>query len=79
MSAAEQEELISEQDAALYLDVSPERLRLLAVQGELRLILMNGPNGQASMYLKGQVQRLKEALREDESKVDTEEWPDVVE
>ncbi len=79
MSAAEQEELIPEEEAAQYLDVSPERLRLLVVQGELRLILVNGPNGQESMYLKGQVLKLKEALREDESKADTEEWPDVLE
>lgn len=76
--SAEQEELIPEEDAARYLGVPPERLRLLAVQGELQLVVVNGPNGQESMYLRGQVLRLKEALRRNESKADTEEWPDVL-
>ncbi len=79
MSAAEQEELMPEEEAAQYLGVPPERLRLLAVQGELQMMVVNGPNGPEPMYLKGQVWRLKEALREDESKADTEEWPDVLE
>ena len=43
--STEQEELITEKEAARYLGVSPERLRELVTQGELRLAMVQGPEG----------------------------------
>jgi hypothetical protein len=49
--SAEQEELISEEDAARYLGVSPERLRGLVTQGELRLVMVQRSGELEAMYL----------------------------
>ena len=76
--STEQEELITEEDAARYLGVSPERLRELVIQGELRLVTVQKPEGIESMYLKGEVLRLKERLRAQEGKPGAEEWPDMI-
>ena len=73
-----QEELITEEDAARYLGVSPERLIELVAQGELRLVMVQSPGELEAMYLKGEVLRLKERLRGQESKSETEEWPDMI-
>lgn len=76
--SAEQEELITEEDAARYLGVSPERLRELVTQGELRLVMVQKPEGIEAMYLSGEVLRLKERLGDRGSKSETEEWPDTI-
>jgi len=72
------EELMPEDEAARYLDISMDRLRELAVQGELRMMLLRGPNGEETMYLKSQVLRLKEILIADEKESEVEEWPDII-
>ena len=76
--STEQEELITEEDAARYLGVSPERLIQLVIQGELRLVTVQKPEGIESMYLKGEVLRLKEQLEDLGSKSETEEWPNTI-
>jgi hypothetical protein len=73
-----EEELMPEVEAARFLDISMERLRELAVQGELRMVLVRGPNGEETMYLKGHVLRLKEKLIADEKESEVEEWPDII-
>ncbi len=77
MSVGE-EELIPEDEAARYLDISMERLREFVVQGELRMVLVQGPNGEEVMYLRSQVLRLKEILTADEKESEVEEWPDII-
>ncbi len=72
------EELMPEDEAARYLDISMDRLRELAVQGELRMVLVRGPNREETMYLKSQVLRLKEILIADEKESEVEEWPDML-
>jgi hypothetical protein len=72
------EELIPEDEAARYLDISMERLREFVVQGELRMVLARGPNGEETMYLRSQVLRLKEILTADEKESEVEEWPDII-
>ncbi len=76
--SAEQEELIDELDAARYLDISPERLRELATQDEIRVVVIRGPDGIEMMYFRGEVLRLKEKLRGQESQSEAEEWPDII-
>ena len=76
--SAGQEELITEEDAARYLGVTPARLRELVTQGELHLAMVQGPEGIEPMYFRGEVLRLKEKLRGQESKSETEEWPDTI-
>jgi len=73
-----EEELIPEDEAARYLDISMARLRELVVQGELRMVLVKGPNGEEAMYLRSQVLRLKEILTADEKESEVEEWPDII-
>ncbi len=77
MSVGE-EELMPEDEAARYLDISMERLRELVVQGELRMVLVRGPDGEETMYLRGRVLRLKEILIADEKESEVEEWPDTI-
>jgi len=76
--SVESEELMPEDEAARYLDISMDRLRELAVQGELRMVLARGPDGEKTMYLKSQVLRVKEILIADEKESEVEEWPDVI-
>ena len=76
--SAGQEELITEEDAARYLGVSPLRLIELVTEGELRLVTVQNPEGIEPMYLRGEVLRLKERLRDQASKSGTEEWPDTI-
>ncbi len=76
--SAGQEELITEEDAARYLGVSPERLRELVTQGVLRMAITRGPEGLEPMYFSGDVLRLKEHLTDQGSKSGTEEWPDII-
>ena len=76
--SAEQEELITEEDAARYLGVSPARLRELVVQGELHLVTVQKTEGLELMYFRGEVLRLKEKLRAQESRSETEEWPNTI-
>lgn len=76
MSAAE-EELIPEQEAAQYLEVTPQRLREFASQGALQSVIVQGPSGHEVMYYRGEVLALKERLRGKRT-ADTEEWPDVI-
>jgi hypothetical protein len=76
--SAEQEEMMPEAEAARYLNVSKGRLRELAVLGELRMLLARGPDGEKTMYLRGQVLRLKARLAADEEASEAEEWPDVM-
>ena len=76
--SAEQEEMMPEDEAARYLNVSKGRLRELAVQGELRMLLARGPDGEKTMYLRGQVLKLKARLAADEEASGAEEWPDVI-
>ncbi len=73
-----QEELITEEDAARYLGISPERLIELVTQGELHLVTVQKPEGLEPMYLRGEVLRLKERLRGQGNKSETEEWPDLI-
>lgn len=73
-----QEELITEEDAARFLGVSPERLMELVTQGELRLVMVQKPEGIEPMYLRGEVLRLKERLGAQEGKPGAEEWPDLI-
>ncbi len=77
MSVGE-EELIPEDEAARYLDISMERLREFVVQGELRMVLVKGPNGEEAMYLRSQVLRLKEILTADDKELEVDEWPDII-
>ncbi len=58
-----QEELITEDDAAQYLSVSPLRLRELVTQGVLRLVMVQGSEGVESMYLRGEVLKLERATQ----------------
>ncbi|MDQ3257039.1 MAG: hypothetical protein M3R15_24630 [Acidobacteriota bacterium] len=74
----ESEELMPEDEAAQYLDTSIERIRGFVVQGELRMVLVRGPNGEEVMYLRSQVLRLKEILTANEKESEVEEWPDIV-
>lgn len=76
--SAEQEELIAEEDAARYVGVSPERLRELVTQGELRLVMVQRSGELEAMYLSSEVLRLKERLGAQESKPGAEEWPDQI-
>ncbi len=76
--SAGQEELMDEGDAAQHLGISPERLRELATQGELRVVKIRASDKIVPMYLTGEVLRLKEQLRGQESKSETEEWPDMI-
>ena len=69
-----QEELIPEELAARYLEISQERLRGFASRGDLRLVSVWGPDGLEVMYIRGEVLKLKERLRGQE----TEEWPEVI-
>lgn len=73
-----QEELITEEDAARYLGVTPLRLIELVTQGELHLVTVQKPEGIESMYLRGEVLRLKERLGAQEGKPGSEEWPDTI-
>ena len=73
-----QEELITEEDAARHLGITPERLIQLVIQGELRLVTVQKSEGIESMYLKGEVLRLKERLGAQGGKSETEEWPDTI-
>ncbi len=77
MSVGE-EDLIPEDEAARYLDISMARLRELVVQGELRMVLVKGPNGEEAMYLRSQVLRLKEILTADDKELEVDEWPDII-
>ncbi len=76
--SAGQEELMDEQDAARYLGIAPERLRELAAQGEIRVVVVRALDEIEVMYFRGEVLRLKEQLRGQESKPETEEWPDMI-
>lgn len=76
--SAEQEELITEEDTARYLGVSTARLRELVTQGELRLVMVQRSGELETMYLKGEVLRLKERLEAQEGKLGAEEWPDTI-
>jgi hypothetical protein len=73
-----EEDLIPEDEAARYLDISMARLRELVVQGELRMVLVKGPNGEEAMYLRSQVLRLKEILTADDKELEVDEWPDII-
>ena len=73
-----QEELITEEDAARYLGVTPERLIELVTQGVLRLAMVKGPEGIESMYFRSEVLQLKEKLRGQRGKSEVEEWPDMI-
>ncbi len=73
-----EEELMPEDEAARFLDISMERLRELVVQGEPRMVLVRGPNGEETMYLRSRVLRLKEILIADEEESEVEEWPDMI-
>ncbi len=77
MSAA-QEELVNEDDAARYLDISPARLRELATEGEIRVVVIRTPDDVEPMYLRGEVLRLKEKLRSQESQPEADEWPEMI-
>ena len=76
--SATQEELITEEAAMRYLSVSPERLRELVAEGELRLVLAPGPEMLEPMCYRGEVLRLKERLRGQESQPEAEEWPNLI-
>ena len=76
--SAGQEELITEEDAARYLRVTPGRLLELVTQGELRLVMVQRSGGMESMYLSGEVLRLKERLGAQAGKPGAEEWPDMI-
>ncbi len=76
--STEQEELITEEDAARYLGLSPLRLLELVAQGELHLVTVKKPEGIETMYLRGEVLRLKERLEVQEGKPEAEEWPDTI-
>ncbi len=73
-----QEELITEEDAAQYLGLSPLRLLELVAQGELHLVTVQKPEGIETMYLRGEVLRLKERLSAQEGKPGAEDWPDTI-
>jgi hypothetical protein len=72
---AGQEELIPEEEAAL-LGIAWWRLRELAAEGELRMILAEVPGGRRLMYFPGEVLALKGRLRGGVEEV--EEWTDVI-
>ena len=73
--STEQEELIPEDEAARFLGVTPQRLKEFIAEGSLHGALVKGPNGLEVMYYRGEVLKLKERLRGEESE---EEWPDVI-
>ncbi len=56
--SAGQEELMDEQEAGRYLNISPERLRGLAPQGEIRVVVIRTPDEIEPMYLRGEMLRL---------------------
>ena len=76
--STEQEELMTEEDAARYLRIPPARLRELVTQGVLHLAIVKGPEGIAPMYFRGEVLQLKEKLRGQGSKLEVEEWPNMI-
>jgi hypothetical protein len=78
LMSAEQEELITENEAARYLSVTPQRLREFVVQGELRMVLVQSKSGEETMYFRGQVLKLKEKLIADEGDEEVEEWPELI-
>jgi hypothetical protein len=69
---------MDEQDAARYLGITPERLRELATQGEIRVVVVRTLDEIEAMYFRGEVLRLKEQLRGQGAKSETEEWPDMI-
>ncbi len=68
-----QDELITEEEAAWYLGVTTGHLRELVTQGELRLVAVQKPEGNESMYLSSEVLQLNERPGDWESKPGTEE------
>ncbi len=76
--SAKQDELITEEDAARYLGVSPVRLIELVTQGVLRLVIAKREGGLEAMYLSSEVLQLNERPGDWESKPVTEEWPDTI-
>ena len=76
--SVEEEELITEAEAALILGMTVQRLRAIASQGMLQSVSVQTPGGLEIMHYRGEVLRLKERLQAGASTTDTEEWPDVI-
>ncbi len=76
--SAKQDELITEEDAARYLGVSPVRLIELVTQGVLRLVIAKREGGLEAMYLSSEAFQLNERSGDRASKSGTEEWPDLI-
>ncbi|PYS75986.1 MAG: hypothetical protein DMF66_17215 [Acidobacteria bacterium] len=80
--SAEQEELITEEEAAKLLGMAEWRIRELAAQGELRTVQADAPGGPRVMYFIGEVLALRGRISGASGADDTdenEEWPDVIE
>ena len=72
------EELMTEEEAARYLAMLPERVREVAAQQMLQGVLVQGPNGSQVLYYSSAVLRLKERLRGPEPMAATDDWPEVI-
>lgn len=82
--SAGQDELMPEEEAAELLGIARWRLRELATFGELRLVRLEGPEGERVMYFAAEVLALRERLRGRPDEVSTEdaddddEWPELI-
>jgi hypothetical protein len=82
--SARQEELITEEEALRYLQITPERLKSMVSKGLLKTIDVQSPGGEMIFYYRGQIESLKEQLRwekpesEGATELEVEEWPDVI-
>ena len=76
--SSELEELITAEEAARELGVSPERVLEYATQGELRAVTVQGPGGAEVMYYRGEVLRFKDRLGRGGAGAGAEEWPDLI-
>jgi hypothetical protein len=77
--------LMPEEEAAELLGIAEWRLRELASLGELRLVRVEGTEGQRVMYFAAEVLALRERLRgrpeaceTETADDDEEEWPDLI-
>ena len=82
--SAGQEELMPEDEAAELLGIAEWRLRELASFGELRLVRVEGTEGERVMYFAAEVLALRERLRGQPEEGETEtadddDWPDLIE
>lgn len=79
--SAERAELMPENEAVNYLNITAERLRLLVVQGELQMALVCTASGEESMYFTSQIIKLKDKLKAEDMESEMseiEEWPEVI-